>query len=45
MIYNFLTAGHQNVLHFLAVVEELSSSAFMFFFNCFFFLKICAKDS
>ena len=39
MTYNFLTAGLQNVLLLLAVVEELSSPTFMFFF------KICAKDS
>ena len=38
MTYNFLTAGPQNVLLLLAVVEELSSHTFMFFF------KICAKD-
>ena len=43
MTYNFLTAGLQNVLLLLAVVEELSSPTFMCV--CVFFLKICAKDS
>ena len=37
MTYNFLTAGLQNVILLLAVVEELSSPTFM----CCFFL---AKD-
>ena len=32
MTYNFLTAGLQNVLLLLAVVEELSSPTFMFLF-------------
>ena len=41
MTYNFLTAGFQNVLLLLAVVEELSSPTF----TSFFFLKICVKDS
>ena len=31
MTYNFLTAGLQNVLLLLAVVEELSSPTFIFF--------------
>ena len=35
MTYNFLTAGLQNVLLLVAVVKEVSSPTFMFFF-CFF---------
>ena len=31
MTYNFITAGLQNVLLLLAVVEELSSPTFIFF--------------
>ena len=41
MTYNFPTAGLQNVLMVLAVIEELSSPTFMLLF----FLKICVKDS
>ena len=38
MTCNFLTAGLQNVLLLLAVVEELSSPTFM----CFFVIRIAS---
>ena len=41
----FLTAGFQNVLLLLSVVEELNIIYIPLFFFFFFFLKICAKDS
>ena len=40
MTYNFLTAGLQNVLVLVAVVEGLSSPTFMFVV-----VLRCAKDS
>ena len=42
LLYNFLTAGLQNILLLQSVLEGWSSPTFMFFVVVF---KICSKDS